>query len=202
MNRKPTNVVAAVFMTLLLLVAFAQDLPPGEGFDIQVLTEKEVTALPEGELFWRIENFPTLEAAEAAAGTWGLTAETAGEVWLFTLSPEGESSQGGTLVAEVGPLPEVVAEQYLLRVNEATAIPGGTTITHNHPGSEAIYVLEGELTMHTPGELLQVPAHQPQAGHAPATVMQVSNGGSADMRALVMFVVDATQPFSSPAEFP
>jgi hypothetical protein len=32
--------------------------------------------------------------------------------------------------------------------------------------------------------------------------MQVSSSGSTDLHALVMFVVDATKPFSSPAAFP
>jgi hypothetical protein len=32
--------------------------------------------------------------------------------------------------------------------------------------------------------------------------MQVSSTGSADLHSLVMFVVDATRPFSSPAKMP
>jgi hypothetical protein len=32
--------------------------------------------------------------------------------------------------------------------------------------------------------------------------MQVSSSGSTDLHALVMFVVDAAKPFSSPAKFP
>jgi hypothetical protein len=32
--------------------------------------------------------------------------------------------------------------------------------------------------------------------------MQVSNDGSSDLTALVMFVADATKPFSSPATLP
>jgi hypothetical protein len=32
--------------------------------------------------------------------------------------------------------------------------------------------------------------------------MQVSSSGSVDLHALVMFVVDATKPFSSPATLP
>jgi hypothetical protein len=32
--------------------------------------------------------------------------------------------------------------------------------------------------------------------------MQVSSTGSSELRSLVMFVVDATQPFSSPASLP
>jgi mannose-6-phosphate isomerase-like protein (cupin superfamily) len=204
MSRKLRSMLATVLIVMLAAVALAQDqhLPPGEGFDIKVLVDKEVTELPQGPLFWRIETFPTLEEAEAAAGPWGLAAEAAGEVWLFTLGPEGEETPGGTLVAEVGPLPEVVAPLYLLRINEGTAIVGGSTIVHTHPGAEAFYVLAGEVSVRTPEGVMTVEAGQAMAGHAPGTVMQVYNSGSTDLHELVMFVVDATQPFSSPAEFP
>jgi hypothetical protein len=79
---------------------------------VKALSEKKVTELPSGLLFWRLENFPTLVQAQAAAGHTGL-AESGGNVWLFTFGPAGGSSAGGTKVAEVGPLPTVVATQYL-----------------------------------------------------------------------------------------
>jgi hypothetical protein len=39
-------------------------------------------------------------------------------------------------------------------------------------------------------------------GHGADTPMQVSSSGSTDLHRLVMFVVDAGKPFSSPAKFP
>ncbi len=82
---------------------------------ITMLAEKKVAELPPGQLFWRIESFTTCGQAQTAAGTWALVAESAGKVWLFTLGPAGGSSVGGTKVAEVGPIPRVIAPQYLLR---------------------------------------------------------------------------------------
>ncbi len=38
------------------------------------------------------------------------------------------------------------------------------------------------------------------AGHDPDVPMEVSSSGTSDLNALVMFVVDATRPFSSPAK--
>ncbi len=35
---------------------------------VKALAEKKVTELPPGPLFWRLENFPTLAQAQAAAG--------------------------------------------------------------------------------------------------------------------------------------
>jgi len=169
---------------------------------VKALAEKKVTELPAGPLFWRLENFPTLAQAQAAAGPTGLAAESGGKVWLFTLGAAGGSSAGGTKVAEVGPLPPVVATQYLLRINEASGPPGSITTVHTHPGSEAFYVLAGEQSIRTPQGMLTVKVGQPETGPGGDTPLQVSSSGSTDLHALVMFLVDATKPFSSPAKFP
>ncbi|MGB7542722.1 MAG: cupin domain-containing protein [Burkholderiales bacterium] len=171
-------------------------------FVVKPLAEKKVAELPAGPLFWRIENFPALAQAQAAAGPWALVAESAGKVWLFTLGPAGGSSAGGTKVAEVGPLPKVVATQYLLRINEGSGPPGSITPAHTHPGSEAFYVLAGETSSHTPHGVKRVGAGKAETGNAADTPMQVSSSGSTDLHSLVMFVVDAGKPFSSPAKFP
>jgi hypothetical protein len=168
---------------------------------IKPLAEKKVPELPAGPLFWRIENFTALAQAQAAAGPWALVAESAGKVWLFTLGPAG-SSAGGTKVAEFGPIPRVVAPQYLLRINEASGPPGSTTPVHTHPGSEAFFVLAGEQSIRSPHGVMRVKVGQPEAGHGADMPMQVSSTGSTDLHSLVMFAVDATRPFSSPASFP
>jgi hypothetical protein len=171
-------------------------------FVINKLAEKKVAELPAGPLYWRIENFPTMAQAKAGAGLTGLVAESGGKIWLFTLGPAGGSTAGGTKVAEVGPIPRVVAPQYLLRINEASGPPGSVTSQHTHPGSEAFYVLAGEQTIRTPQGVLRVRAGQPETGRGADNPMQVSSTGSTDLHSLVMFVVDATRPFSSPAKFP
>jgi hypothetical protein len=56
---------------------------------VKALSEKKVTELPSGPLFWRLENFPTLVQAQAAAGHTGLAVESGGKVWLFKLGPRG-----------------------------------------------------------------------------------------------------------------
>ncbi len=169
---------------------------------VKALGEKKITELPAGPLFWRLENFPTLAQAQAAAGPTGLVAESGGKVWLFTLGAASGSSAGGTKVAEVGPLHQVVTTQYLLRINEASGPPGSMTTVHTHPGSEAFYVLAGEQSIRTPQGTIRVKVGQPERGPGGDTPLQVSSSGSTDLHALVMFVVDATKPFSSPAKFP
>jgi hypothetical protein len=169
---------------------------------IKPLAEKKVADLPSGPLFWRIENFTTLAQAQAAAGPWALVAESGGKIWLFTLGPAGGSSPGGSKVTEFGPIPRVVAPQYLLRINEASGPPGSITQVHTHPGSEAFFVLAGEQAIRSPRGVMRVKAGRPEAGQGADMPMEVSSSGSTDLHSLVMFVVDATRPFSSPAKLP
>ncbi len=142
------SLAALVCGALLALVTFASSAQ--QALLIRPLMERKVTALPDGDLYWRIENFPSRVAAEGAAGPWSLVAEAAGKVWLFTLGPKGGSSPGGERVSEVGPIARVSATQYLLRINEASGPPGSVTPVHSHPGSEAFYVLAGEQSIRGP----------------------------------------------------
>jgi hypothetical protein len=188
-------VVSAVALTYT--IAQAQ-----QALAIKSLAERRVAELPAGALHWRIETFPALTAAESAAGPWSLVAEADGKVWLFTLGAAGGATPGGTRVAELGPIPRVSAAQYLLRINEASGPPGAVTHIHSHPGSEAFFVLSGEQSIRGPDGVLRVAAGRAEAGRGADVPMQVSSSGTTDLHALVMFVVDATRPFSSPAALP
>jgi len=169
---------------------------------IKPLAERKVVELPAGELFWRIETVDTRAQAEALAGPWSLVAEAAGKTWLFTLGGSGGSTAGATRVAEVGPIPRVQAAQYLLRINDASGPPGSVTPVHSHPGSEAFYVMDGEQSIRGAHGTLHVKAGQAEPGHGADMAMQVSSSGTGDLHALVMFVVDAGRPFSTPATLP
>ena len=193
-------------LALITCVAAAMVLSPStasaQKFEIKPVAEKKVQQLPPGPLFWRIDNFPTLAQAQAAAGPTGLAAEVAGKVWLFTLGPKGGSSPGGSKVAEIGPVPPITAPEYLLRINNTGGPPGVKTPVHTHPGSETFYVLSGQLSQKSPHGASHVDAGQSIPGHGPGMPMEVSSSGTTDLNALVMFVVDATKPFSSPATMP
>ena len=190
--------VAAAMMGLVLSPSTAS----AQKFEIKPVAEKKVQQLPPGPLFWRIDNFPTLAQAQAAAGPTGLAAEVAGKIWLFTLGPKGGSSPGGSKVAETGPIPPITAPEYLLRINNTGGPPGVKTPVHTHPGSETFYVLSGQLSQKSPHGASHVDAGQSIPGHGPGMPMEVSSSGTTDLNALVMFVVDATKPFSSPATMP
>jgi quercetin dioxygenase-like cupin family protein len=183
-------------------VALAPFRAMAQEFLIKSIAEKKIEQLPAGPLFWRIDNFPTLEQAQAAAGPTSLAAEAAGKVWLFTLAPKGGSSPGGTQIAEIGPVPPITAPEYLLRINNTGGPPGVKTPVHMHAGSESFYVLSGELGQKTPHGVTHVETGESMAGHEPGMPMEVFSSGTTELNALVMFVVDATKPFSSPATMP
>jgi quercetin dioxygenase-like cupin family protein len=167
-------------------------------FVVENVDEKPIDALPEGELYWTAETFPTLEAAEAAAGATSIAAEVGGKAWLLTLGPENAEGHGGEVVATVGPIQRFDASEYLLRINTTDAPPGSMTSVHSHPGPEAIYVLSGEATIEWRDRTQTIAAGEAEAGQPPHTPMMVTSTGEEDLVELVMFVVDATQEFSKP----
>ena len=182
---------------------------------VKPIAEMKVKELPKGPLYWRIENFPTPAQAKAAAGEYrwnpdtvsyeglpSLTAEVAGKTWLFTLGPQGGATSGGTKVTEVGPVPPLSAPEYLLRINHGSGPPDAKTPVHMHPGSETFYVVAGKLGQRTPDGVSYVETGHTMNGHMPGMPMEVFNAGTTELTALIMFVVDATKPFSVPATFP
>jgi quercetin dioxygenase-like cupin family protein len=99
-------------------------------------------------------------------------------------------------------LPPITAPEYLLRVNYGHGPPGAKTKVHSHPGSEAFYVVAGQLGQRTPDGVKHVDAGQTMNEHAAGMPMEVSNSGTTELTALIMFVVDASRPFSTPAKLP
>jgi hypothetical protein len=205
MKLPPLDAVRIVAVALSLGLTGAVLLPSNataqQKFEIRNVAEKKLKQLPPGPLFWRIENFPILAQAQAAAGETSLAAEVSGKVWLFTLGPKGGATSGGSKVAEIGPVPPLVAPEYLLRINHAGGPPGAKTPVHTHPGSEAFYVLAGRLGQRTPHGVGYAEAGHAMNGHGADMTMEVFSAGTSDLDQLVMFVVDATRPFSSPAKF-
>jgi hypothetical protein len=201
---KPVFAAYGILFLALMISAGGALLSPAaaqQPLIIKAVAEKKLSQLPSGPLYWRIENFPTLAQAQAAAGPAALAAEISGKIWLFTLGPKGGDTPGGIKVSEIGPIPSLAAPEYLLRINHASGPSGAKTSVHTHPGSEAFYVLAGRLGQRTPHGVSHADAGQAMNGHGADTPMEVFSAGTADLDQLVMFVVDATKPFSSPAKF-
>jgi hypothetical protein len=195
-------IAAAISLSAIGLLSWAPGVAQTEPkFVIKPVAEKKLKELPAGPLYWRVESFPTLAQAQAAEGATSLAAEVAGKVWLFTLGQKGGATGGAKKVVEIGPVPTISAPEYLLRINHAGGPPGAKTPVHSHPGSEAFYVLSGQLGQKTPHGVMHADAGQSMNGHRPGMPMEVFSSGTTDLDQLVMFVVDATKPFSSPAKF-
>lgn len=209
-----TSIVCRTMAAALVMgVALCSTPVAAQGqYVVKPLVEKKLKHLPPGPLYRRVENFPTFAAAQLAAGwkpetvryddTPVLAAEAAGKAWLFTLGPKGGSTPGGAKVVEIGPVPPITAGEYLIRVNHGSGPPGAKTPVHSHPGSEAFYVVEGRLGQRTPHGVSHVEAGHTMNGHSADVAMEVFNSGPTELTALIMFVVDASQPFSSPAKLP
>ena len=207
----------SVLAGMLVSVApLASEPAPEKGrYVVKPVAEMKLKQLPNGPLYWRVESFPSVDAAKTAAGPFrwnpdtvsydgspSLVAEVAGKTWLFTLGARGGSTPGGTKVAEIGPIPTVAAPEYLLRVNHGYGPPGAKTPVHTHPGSEAFYVVSGRLGQRTPHGVSHAETGQTLNGHSADVPMEVFNSGNSELTALIMFVVDASRPFSVPAKMP
>lgn len=204
-------VLALSFLSMSSLRAVAA---PEQKYVVQAVAQKKIKELPAGPLYWRVETFPTLTDAKAAVGpdgwnpasvryetTTSLIAEVAGKVWVVTLGAKGASTPGGSKVAEIGPLPPIAASEYQLRLNYGSGPAGSKTPVHSHPGSESFYVISGRLGQKSPDGVSYAEARHTMAGHVAGTPMEVFNAGKTDVSALIMFVVDASKPFSVPAKF-
>jgi mannose-6-phosphate isomerase-like protein (cupin superfamily) len=194
--------IATIALCVLAACASAPaELPASPEFVVENVAERQVQVLPEGLLYWRVETFPSLDRAQAAAGPTSLAADVSGRSWLVTLGPRGAASMGGTHVAEIGPIPRVLARRYTIRLNHAHAPPGAATSVHSHPGSEAFYVISGQLTQRRRGGVERVNAGENMNGRVSNTIMQLQSTGTENLDQLVLFLVDADRPFSSPESF-
>jgi mannose-6-phosphate isomerase-like protein (cupin superfamily) len=169
------------------------------------LAVKPFTKLPDGVLYLRLETFSTNDAAQHAATPAAVVVEWAAKIWLLTLGPKGVRSSGATLVAEIGPVPEIPpASTYVLDVNEAEFGPEMKTQVakqvHTHPGPEIFYLLTGEQCLETPNGTIRARAGEGMV--APAnTPMQLNITGSSKRDAFFVVVHDALKPRVTPSDW-
>ena len=87
-------IISALPLCVMGLLLASTAASAQQQFVIKQVVQKKVEQLPAGPLYWRVETFPTLAQAEAAAGPDSLAAEVAGKDWLFTLGAKGGSTPG------------------------------------------------------------------------------------------------------------
>jgi hypothetical protein len=77
-----------------------------------LLKREAIGALAQGDVYWRLTAYPTLQAAERARPARGTVVAAFGQAWLFTVGARDAPlpGAGGRHVADVGPIPvEAVA---------------------------------------------------------------------------------------------
>lgn len=192
----------AMASTVLPVVGLANDVSAQEApkFVVTKVAEKPLTRLPDGNLYWTAETFSTLDAANAAATDAAIAVEIDGMSWLLTLGPENKVGHGGQWMASIGPIDRFDAPSYMVRINVSDAPPGTETSVHSHPGSEAMYVIAGEATVNWPGKTAVIKAGEGSPGQPPHTPMLAASTGDDTLKELIMFVVDPSQEFATPAK--
>lgn len=155
-----------------------------------LLTRADLAVLPQGELFWHLDTFPSKAEAEAAAGPSGSVAEAFGKVWLFTIERKDWQARGATSVAVVGPLPVQPAPSYAAEYLRSVFSPGMKAPVHVHSGPEAFYAISGETCLETPQGVLTGNGFVVPGG-PPMLLMAV---GSEPRRGFALILHDRTQP--------
>jgi quercetin dioxygenase-like cupin family protein len=157
-----------------------------------ILAQKPLPTSSRQPLFWHIDRFPSLAAAEAAAGGAGVAAEAHGAAWLMTVEMLTSDHHGGTHAALIGPLPLPNARSYEMMILSALFSPGDYTPVHQHSGPEIWYVIAGEQCLQTPERALKTKAGETAIVPAGVTMRLVATG-TERRRALVLILHDAAQ---------
>ncbi len=150
-------------------------------------------------LYWHIDSFPTLAAAEAARSGRATAVSSLGTAWLFTLADSAWHSTAGHHVAIIGPVPVVTADSLAAVYMEGVFEPGMKTVVHRHAGAEAWYTLAGAQCLETPHGKLVQRAGEPGMIVPAGVPMMLVGTGSTVRRSLVLILQDASQPRSTPA---
>lgn len=157
-----------------------------------------LAAQPIGKLahppFWHLETFATRAAAQKAKNSQGVVLEAFDKVWLLTIADAGWRSQGGTHVAEIGPIPAKPDRDYTAQFMEAVFRPGMKARTHVHSGAEAWYTLSGETCLETPDGTMVGRAGGPPVIVPEGPPMSLTATGTEMRRSLVLILHDSTQP--------
>ena len=133
-----------------------------------LLKREAIGSLPQGDVYWRLTTYPTLQAAQHDRPPGGTVVAAFGQVWLFTVGPRGPLLPGGRHVADVGPIPVEAGDAYAAEYLKSTFSPGMTAPIHVHSGPEAFYAVSGDTCLETPDGM--------QLGRGPGNSLVIRRG--------------------------
>lgn len=197
-----------VVLVILMLSVFAagqerapvkclQNSPERRGEEgCSILASRTLVGSLTGPVYWHIDRFDSLEAAQKATGPNGVAAEAHGGFWLMSLEGTRRTHHGGRHVAWIGPLVLPSDDVYTMRVQSSLLRPGTTTPVHTHSGPEVFFIVSGEQCLDTQG-----PGHRLTTGKSfvlPAeTVHRGRVIGSGTRGALALILHAAARPAST-----
>ena len=148
------------------------------------------------ELYWHIDRFPDVAAAEAARTTRSaVTTALGAHVFLQTVTEDASwRPRGGERLSTVGPFSPPPGTELTARFMEATTSKESVTVPHLHSGPEGFFLLEGSICVETPAG-----AHRAGPGASLAlpggVPMQLSHAGSTARRSLVLVIHPSAEPW-------
>jgi len=111
-----------------------------------LLAHQSVGTLNVESVYWNLDKYPSIEAAERNKAGNGSIVHAFGGVWLFTIGP----LQPGAHTAQVGPILVDKNTSYDAEFLKSTFSPGMTAPVHVHSGPEAFYAVSGDTCLETP----------------------------------------------------
>jgi quercetin dioxygenase-like cupin family protein len=133
-----------------------------------LMAHQELGSLAGDAVYWRLDTYPTLAAAQKDRTGNAAVVEAYGKVWLFTVGTSAAPTPHGEHVAVVGPLPVAGGARYEAEFLRSTFSPGMTAPVHVHSGPEAFYAVSGDTCLETPDGV--------QTGRGPGNSLVVRGG--------------------------
>jgi quercetin dioxygenase-like cupin family protein len=164
-----------------------------------ILADNSLGQLSESEVYWYLDIYPTLTAAEEAKEPGGTVIQSLGKIWLLTIGKSGwRPAHPGEHAGTVGPIPIDSGSQYSSQFMEATFAPGMHSRIHVHSGAEAWFTLAGKTCLETPkGEVVSYPGG-PSVIIPEGLPMKLTAVGNEQRRGLVLILHKSSSPATTP----
>lgn len=111
-----------------------------------LLAHQTVGKLDLESVYWSLDKYPSIEAAQRDKVGNASIVNAFGSVWLFTVG----ALQPGAHTAQVGPILVDTNISYDAEFLKSTFSPGMTAPIHVHSGPEAFYAVSGDTCLETP----------------------------------------------------
>jgi quercetin dioxygenase-like cupin family protein len=159
-----------------------------------LLAHESLANLSGDAVYWSLDTYPTVEAAQQAKQGTGSVVAAFDRIWLFSIGRLGAHPLNGQHVADVGPIPVSKNILYDAEFLKSTFSPGMTAPIHVHSGPEAFYAVSGDTCLETPDGV--------QLGHGDGNSLVVRGGppmllmamGPETRKGFALILHDSSQP--------